>query len=369
MTINKLSDLGATFLVLLYGCASYAQDSCRDILTNGFYNEYSKSSDHARDQAMYAELCSSNFEQAQNIIKRAEQSGAGGSVGVSYGLFSVSGGGSSSSGSSFSEEQFNQWKSQYCSKNSSSDSSRAANFLMQKTVSESVVDAWSTCIQNREGLACFAIPYHEEVLLNISWKKASLTRPEVQASFLTNGVTAQFDGTPAGRLLPATYKLSPGTLQIPLVRPEDQSIVANLNVNHDGVAHSCGVFVPGAKDFELTKPTLAQQSLKSPDLGCKAQAAPFGKSCGGTWPYTAPLGYKVCTVEISFTNGPTEGAEVSLQNPTLAGGAVKWSVERNETLSGAGRWIYANAVVTYVPLHSNARDDSHACTPDVLAKL
>jgi len=109
-----------------------AQDSCRDILTNGFYNEYSKSTDQARDQAMYAELCSSNFQQAQHAVKRAQQSGGGGSLGVSYGLFSLSGGSSSTSGNSFSEEQFNQWKSQYCSKNTSSDSSRAAEYLMQK---------------------------------------------------------------------------------------------------------------------------------------------------------------------------------------------------------------------------------------------
>lgn len=346
----------------------FAQDSCRDILTNGFYNEYTKSTDQSRDQAMYAEMCSSNFQQAQNVVKRAQQSGAGGSLGVSYGLFSLNGGGSSTSGSSFSEEQFSQWKSTYCSKNTSSDSSRAAEFLMQKTVAESVVNAWSACMQNRDGLTCYAIPYHEEVLLNISWKKTSLTQPHVQSSFISKGVTADFDGTAVGRLLPSTYKLSPGILQIPLLRSKDKSVVANMNVSHDGVVHSCGVFVPGSKDFELTKPSLAQQSIKSQELGCKAQAAPWGSDCDGTWTYDSPSGYKVCTVEFSATSGPTEGAQVRLENMSISGGLLKWSVRRNDAPFGAGRWIYGNAVVTYIPQDKSSRDDGRLCNPTTLSK-
>lgn len=338
-------------------------------MTNGFYNEYSKSTDQARDQAMYAELCSSNFQQAQTAVKRAQQSGGGGSLGVSYGLFSLSGGSSSSSGSSFTEQQFSQWKSQYCTKNSSSDSSRAAEYLMQKTVAESVVNAWSSCMQDREGLTCFASPYHDEVLLNIAWKKTSLTQPQVQNSFLSKGVVAEFDGATVGKLLPFSYKLNPGVLQIPLVRQKEKSVVANLNVNHDGVSHSCGVFVPGERDFELTKPALSQQRIKSPDIGCKAQAAPFGSSCGDKWSYAAPVGYKVCSVEIKVTSGPTEGAGFTLENPTPTAGSVKWSVSRNETPFGAGRWVHGNATVTYVPADRNSNDNGQLCTPTVLTQL
>lgn len=356
------------FALVLVSIGVNAQDSCRDILTNGFYNEYSKSTDQARDQAMYAELCSSNFQQAQNAVKRAQQSGSGGSLGVSYGLFSLSGGGSSTSGSSFTEEQFNQWKSQYCTKNSSSDSSRAAEYLMQKTVAESVVNAWSSCMQKREGLTCFASPYHDEVLLNISWKKTSLTQPQVQSSFLSKGVVAEFDGATVGKLLPSSYKLKPGVLQIPLVRQKEKSVVANLNINHDGVSHSCGVFMPGERDFELTKPNLSQQSIKSPDIGCKAQAAPFGSSCGDKWSYTAPAGYKVCSIEIKVTSGPTEGASFTLENPTPTAGSVKWSVSRNEAPFGAGRWVHGNVTVTYVPADRNTSDNGRLCNPTVLTQ-
>lgn len=344
-----------------------AEDSCRDILTNGFYNEYSKITDQARDQAMYAELCSSSFQQAKNTVQRAQQSGGGGSLGVSYGLFSLSGGGSSSSGSSFTEEQFNQWKSQYCSKNSASDSSRASEYLMQKTVAESVVNAWASCMQNREGLTCFAMPYHDEVLLNISWKKTSLSQPLVQNTFLSKGSVAEFDGAATGKFLPASYKLSPGALQIPLTRQKGKSIVANLNLNHDGVSHSCGVFVPGENDFALAMPTLSQQLLRSPDLGCGAQAAPFGSSCGDRWAYAAPTGYKVCTVEIQLISGPTDGAQFSLENPTANSGAVRWSVSRNEMPFGAGRWVHGNALVTYVPSDRNTRVDGRVCNPATLA--
>ena len=38
---------------------------------------------------MYAELCSLDFEQARNAIKRARQSGDDGSLGLSYGLFNL----------------------------------------------------------------------------------------------------------------------------------------------------------------------------------------------------------------------------------------------------------------------------------------
>mgnify|MGYP000931456569 CR=1 FL=1 len=346
-----------------------AQDSCRDILTNGFYNEYSKISDQARDKAMYAELCSANYEQAKSIINRAEQSGGGGSLGVSYGLFSLDAGGSSTSGSSLTEEKFNQWKSNSCKKQSASDSSRAAEYLMQKTVAESVVNAWSSCLQNREGLTCYASPYHDEVLLNISWKKTSLTQPEVKSSYLSKGVIAEFDGATVGRIIPYKYKLNPGILQIPLVRQKEKSVVANLNINHDGVSHSCGVFVPGERDFELTKPILSQQVIKSPDIGCKAQAAPYGKSCGDKWSYVAPAGYKVCSIEIRTTSGPTEGANFTLENPTLTTGSVRWSVSRNEMLFGAGRWVYGNATVIYVPANQNASSNDRICNPTVLTQL
>jgi len=356
-------------VLILVSIGVNAQDSCKDILKNGFYNEYSKISDQARDKAMYAELCSANYEQAKSVIKRAEQSGSGGSLGISYGLFSLDAGGSSNSGSSLTEAKFNQWQSNYCNKQSAADSSRAAEYLMQKTVDESVVNAWSSCMQDREGLTCYASPYHDEVLLNILWKKTSLTQPEVKSSYLSKGVVAEIDGATVGRIVPYKYKLNPGTLQIPLVRQKEKSVVANLNIDHDGVSHSCSVFVPGEGDFELTKPILSQQAIKSPNIGCKAQAAPFGNSCGDKWSYAAPAGYKVCSIEITTTSGPTEGANFTLENPTSTAGSVKWSVSRNEILFGAGRWVYGNATVMYVPSDRNTSSNGRICNPTVLTQL
>ncbi len=55
----------------------------------GFTINIPKSTPRVRDRAMYAELCSLDFEQARNAIKRARQSGDDGSLGLSYGLFNL----------------------------------------------------------------------------------------------------------------------------------------------------------------------------------------------------------------------------------------------------------------------------------------
>ncbi|MHA3081364.1 hypothetical protein [Acinetobacter sp. ANC 5502] len=357
------------YVLILLSFGVNAEDSCRDILTNGFYNSLSKSSDQVRNQAVYAELCSANYQQAKNIVNRIKQSGSSGSIGVSYASVGLDFGSSENSGSSLTEEKFNQWQSQYCSKNSTTDSSRAAEYLMQKTVSESVVNAWSSCMQKIEGLTCYASPYDEEVLFNILWKKQSNTQPKVISSFLSKGVVAEFNGETQGKVLPYNYKLAPGTLQIPLRRQKENNIVANLNITHDGVNYSCGVFVPGEKYFEVTKSTLVQQVIKSPDIGCKAQASPFGSNCGGEWSYAAPTGYKVCSVGIRVTSGPTTGANFTLENPSSTAGSIKWSVVRDETPFGAGRWVNGFATVTYIPIDRNVSDNGSYCNPTTLMQL
>lgn len=358
------------FIISLIPATASGEDSCKDILSNGFYNTFSRSSTEDRDRAMYAELCSSNFQQAQQTVSKAQQSGSGGSLGVSYGLFSLDGGGSSSSSSSFTEGKFNQWKNQYCAQNSSSDSSKAAEFLMQKTVAESVVGAWSECMQKREGLTCWANPYGEEVLFNISWKKTSLTKPQVQSSYLSKDAISEFEGATSGKLLPSGHSLNPGTLQVVISKKKKARIVSNVNANHDGVSYSCNIFVPDEADFQLQQPINLQSAVRSDELGCKAKAFPEGGGCHGDWAYIAPPNYKVCTIEIDYNGGPTDGATMKLDGSSNSNaGKVVWKVDSNPIPFGGGRWVSGYATVTYVPNGRDARDDGKTCAPTILSEL
>lgn len=241
---------------------AFVVDSCRKILAEGFYNDYARSNARFRDQAMYAELCSLKFQQARQAVNRAQQSGTDNSFGVSYGLSSQSESGAHSSryssDSSLSEDRFNQWKSAYCSKNSLADSSRAAEFLMQKAVSQPVANAWSACMRKREGLTCWATPQNKEIMLNVNWTTTGSLQPQVQHSFLTRGAVSKFKGADARRILPVGYKLNTETLRIPIAREGDNAVVATIQASHEGVEHSCNVFIPGERDFALTTPFVAK---------------------------------------------------------------------------------------------------------------
>ncbi|SFO23193.1 hypothetical protein [Nitrosospira briensis] len=276
-------------LILFLPVGASAGDSCRNILADGFYKEYAKSNVQRRDRSMYADLCSLDFQQASNAIKRVQQTGADQAPGLTYGLYNldevdVDAGGNPKVGSpvpDVSEEKFGQWKSGYCSKSSPADSSQAAEFLMQKTVGGSTsspapaVDSWAACKKKQQGLTCWAAPapassggQNEEFLLNVNWTKTgssqSRTPPEIKYSFLTRGAVSKFEGAPAKRILPADYKLSAGTLQIPVVRPADTGVFASLKVNHGGTEHSCKVFVPGERDFTLSEPFLNRLKFRYP---------------------------------------------------------------------------------------------------------
>ena len=268
---------------ILPGSAS-AESVCHNFLTNGFYSEYARTDARLRDRALYAELCSLNFEQARTAIERARKSADDGSLGLSYGLFTLDDGGTStgansgagSSGLVLNEERFTQWKSGYCSKNSAVESSQAAEFFMQKAavgrpVALKAVEDWSACMQKREGLTCWAspgLPSNEEFLLNVKWTKASSSQPqahpEVRHSFLTRGAVSKFEGAEARRILPIGYKLNAGTSPVRVARPVDKAIFANLEINNEGAEHSCSVFIPSDSDFTLSAPFINRLKFRYP---------------------------------------------------------------------------------------------------------
>jgi hypothetical protein len=282
-TVN-LSAILTCLLVPLSPATVAAEDACRNILVEGFFKKYSKIHPSVRDRAMYAELCSLDFEKARNVVKRARQSGDDGSLGLSYGLFNLDdigpgNGGNAGKGTSnlpFTEERFSQWKASYCSKTSEADSSQAADFFMQKVAMENAdsgktIEGWAACMRKREGLACGASPSAksgEDVMLNINWTAPaaaqSQTQPEIQFSFLTRGAVSKFEGAPAKRILPDGYKLKAGAMQIPVTRPPDTPVFANLKINYGKTDQSCKVFIPGDRDFTLSEPFVNRMKLRYP---------------------------------------------------------------------------------------------------------
>lgn len=264
--------------------SAFAESACHNILTKGFYSEYAQIDSRLRDRSLYAELCSLNFEQARTALKRARRSADDGSLGLSYGLFTLDDGGTStgansgagSSGLVLNEERFTQWKSGYCSKNSAVESSQAAEFFMQKAavgrpVALKAVEDWSACMQKREGLTCWASPGlspDEEFVLNVKWTKTGSsqpqTQPKVEHSFLTRGAVSKFEGAETRRILPVGYKLNAETSPIRVARPVDKATFANLKINHEGAEHSCSVFIPSDSDFILSAPFLNRLKFRYP---------------------------------------------------------------------------------------------------------
>ena len=277
-------------LSVLTGSA-IAGETCHNNLANGFYDEYQSISTPLRDRALYAELCSLDFQQAQKAIKRAQQFGKDKGLGLSYGLvivddFPPDNGANpgASPADELSEDRFSQWKSGYCVQNATLDPSQAAEFFMHRATARNAEsarsrDAWLACMRKRGGLTCWATPatasavasaseQGEEFLLNVNWTSTGATQsqaqPEVQYSYLTRGAAAKFEGAAAPRIFPAGYKLKPGTQQIPVTRPADKGVFASLKVNHAGTEHSCKVFIPGDRDFSLSEPFVNRLKLKYP---------------------------------------------------------------------------------------------------------
>ena len=75
-----------------------AGNACRNILTSGFYHEYSRINPALRDRAIYADLCASNYQMARKAFTQIHQSSNASSFAVSLGLSSPAESGVHSSG-------------------------------------------------------------------------------------------------------------------------------------------------------------------------------------------------------------------------------------------------------------------------------
>ncbi|HVW64284.1 MAG TPA: hypothetical protein VHB01_04655 [Nitrosospira sp.] len=281
--IFAIGGVGSAFFVSLAGfllpASGVAADTCHSILANKFYGEYSRLGLPQRDRALYAELCSLDYSKAESIMKRAQSSDR--LMGLRYGLINldevdpeVEPNGKASPAPAVNGLRFSQWQSGYCSQYSAEPSSQAAELFMQRAAKGNAelaksVEAWSACMRKQEGLSCWASPSGsraDEVLLNVNWTKgaAQPQQPEVRYSYLNRGGISKFKGAEARRILPDGYRLSAGTLQVPITRPDDKGVFATLTVNQGNKEQSCKVFLPDEKDFPLLEPFVNRLKLRYP---------------------------------------------------------------------------------------------------------
>lgn len=271
--------LSVSLICSLLPGSGIAADACHSILAGGFYSQYPRIAPGQRDQALYAELCSLDYSKAESIIKRVQSSDS--VAGLRYGLINLDDvepeGEPKKKGTPaaprVSGQRFSQWQSGYCSQYLAEPSSQAAEFFMQRAAKGNAeltksVETWSACMRKQEGLSCWASPHDSqanEVLLNVNWTKgAGQSQPEVLYSYLNRGGASKFKGAEARRILPDGYRLSAGTLQIPITRPEDKGVFATLTVNQGDKEHSCKVFLPDEKDFPLLEPFVNRLKLRYP---------------------------------------------------------------------------------------------------------
>ena len=283
--INRIFAMSCTLSVsiactLLPG-SGIAADACHSILAGGFYSQYPRIALPQRDRALYAELCSLDYSKAESIIKRMQSSDR--LAGLRYGLINLDDiepegepkKGSTPPAPRVSGERFSQWQSGYCSQYLAEPSSQAAEFFMQRAANGNTelmksVEDWSACMRKQQGLSCWASPHDSqanEVFLNVNWTNGRgqpQPQPEVQYSYLNRGGISKFKGAEARRILPHGYRLSTGTLQVPVTRPEEKGVFATLTVNQGGKEHSCKAFLPDEKDFPLLEPFVNRLKLRYP---------------------------------------------------------------------------------------------------------
>ncbi len=215
---------------------------------------------------------------------------------------------------------------------------------------------------NNKGLSCWASPYgSQDALVTLSWRQQSATKLAVTMTDLS-GATSRYDNVPKGKLLPQKITLDPGSIQVPITRRADKSVLVTVNANHAGENFQCSAFIPSDDDFKLQKVVAAvnpQQIVQSPNLGCDVKA--MDSLCVSSWSSTGPANYKICSASLQYTAGPTGGASMAISRVSSNSVSVRWTVVPVNLPFGPGRWVHAVAKVVYVETNKNADDNGNAC--------
>lgn len=216
-------------------------DQCRDILNAGLFNESRDIRQADTMRALYDSACNTSYDQLRaNLATSAFQfshlcdmnyqeakSHVAASASGKYQMIFKAGG-------SFSQEEFNIFKSEYCStfqsnatKNQSSfrewqrnycrtvdDRYRDSSYLysMRKTVSASVIEAWSACMQ-RSGshLTCHGEKQGDHIALDVKWSDDRGEHPKVNTSYLSSSARVANQTVQQGRLFREGERINFGT--------------------------------------------------------------------------------------------------------------------------------------------------------------
>ncbi|KAF7764332.1 hypothetical protein PCIT_b0304 [Pseudoalteromonas citrea] len=192
-------------------------ESCNAILAGGVFDNYEQTLNFESKIALKKWVCSSEYSKGD----------AGGNLSLDViGIFSFGGGGGN----------VKEWKKEHCSQDDRSyEDSKASHVLIQKA-SDTIVNAWSQCMQNKNNntLSCYAKETHDSLLMKIDVKYGS-----------GNVVNTDIVGTNMTAVNRVPDELWPGEANIRYtINNKSQEAYFDLNGNTDYKNVSCSYTVP-----------------------------------------------------------------------------------------------------------------------------
>lgn len=261
-------------------------DSCDAILDEKLMTASSiVDQSEAESAAKYA-FCNKSYSEVKTS--------SGGSIGGSFKFISAS--------ASKDESSFNKWKQSNCGDSSSSSATAKYRFSAQKALGEGVVEAWRTCMLQKDGLSCLVSPGSDNESINFiySWKPSGVGKTLMLDSMIYNG--SRINGEDAkNKVAKDGEVLYPGKRNITVVRGDTskKTIIGINALYNEDVSYECSVEVPVISSKPPDPVAIATKTIKgrwcySSATGPSSSGIPpspsveFVKFDGGWRAYLAP---------------------------------------------------------------------------------
>ncbi|EJN34296.1 hypothetical protein [Pseudomonas sp. GM80] len=219
-------------VILLSVNAGHAlADSCDSILDEKLMTASSiVDQSEAESAAKYA-FCNKSYSEAK--------SSSGGSIGGSFKFISAS--------ASKDESSFNKWKQSNCGDSSSSSATAKYRFSAQKALGDGVVEAWRTCMLQKDGLSCLVSPSsdNETITFMYSWKPSGVGKTVILKSSIYNGSSID-GGDVKNKVAKDGDVIYPGRKNLTIVRADasKKTIIGINALYNEDVSYECSVEVP-----------------------------------------------------------------------------------------------------------------------------
>jgi hypothetical protein len=214
---------GAVLLAGAGTAGAQSPDACRDVLISQLADTTVQQADQNASLAAAHARCAQGTQNSKNA--------SGGNVGIGYEGFDLKVGGQQSGGSGSANSD--------CGNDSTDQHFHAALYYAQ-SVHHDMVDAWKSCMLNRQSMACWSNPTGNgrHVTVHIDWNYFS-KQPQVVTSTLSVGDAPSGPAFAQGQTL-----MLQGNL-FNFDRNEDQEAKFTLQASPDGVSsQTCEVFIP-----------------------------------------------------------------------------------------------------------------------------